>query len=209
MPCGIRRACRLALHQGGAIVVVGVLTAVAPTFAKELPQPSVSPEGAAAVRPWSVQGRVNQHLLRRVSTQLESLSAFQSADWSGRELTDHPLFGWLHRDVERGLEKTTRRALGQLLLEVTNLDRVANDTAARLTLGSADSPHGTHLDFGFHSGMPRVGLTHGVGRGTMRYAVSLDGNLGLTYSNARMGRFRIHAGVDSHERYALSGRFGF
>lgn len=169
----------------------------------DLPSRVASSRIDAAVLP--VPPRTYQErILRRVTVPLQVLSAVDSMATPGQELSDFMLFDKMNQDVVRGLDKATRRVIGEYLLEAADL-RPALDA---MNIGSKPG-RGFGYDVSFYHTLPKLELKHSAGRGEVELGLAMQGTVSLTYKLHREHPARIHASFDGEDRYQISCRIGF
>jgi hypothetical protein len=135
----------------------------------------------------------------------------------GEEWLEHLVWEQASADVQRDVERATRKALRDHLLENTKLSHVVASIERRARGGrdggaTAAAAPGTgparerriDWDLGFHSAIPEVEMRYRLPRGDVRLDVGLDGDVGLRYRHAAMGSTEVSADYDSDdETYRL------
>jgi hypothetical protein len=152
-------------------------------------------------------------LMSRVALPLESISAFQGASLLD-DRADHVMSRELSREVRRGLESTTRRALKDYLLQTTSVDQRLELWADRKRGGGgavAGAPRSRRVDFdaGFDGFAPEVEMRYAVPYGSFRMSVDAGGEVSLRYRVHEDSRAELGAGVDGDGAYNLGLRISF
>jgi len=157
-----------------------------------------------------------ERILPRVSMQLEAFSAFRHAE-PDRDIGDLLLHDEMTREVRRGVERATRRAVKDFLIHVTEVDRLVERLRRRgkALVDPAGGPGGpgrarnVRFDVGFHRLMPEVQMRYGVGHGDLRFSVDAEGSVSVQYRDVRMTRGSVVVGFDGDDTYRLNWNVGF
>ncbi len=147
-------------------------------------------------------------LVPRVSIELESLSAYRRIAQPGHQLQDHVLFDQLAANVRRDVERMTRKAVKNYLLEVINLDRGIDSIKTQIR-GEPAERSSMRFRLGFHSRLPVVGVSYDTGPGEMGLKVGADGAVGLHYRDSRMKQADFSASFDGEDRFEIRALLAF
>ncbi len=163
------------------------------------------PESRAKARTFRFDTRGLQW---RVSLELESLSAYRRIAQPGHQLQDHVLFDQLAANVRRDVERMTRKAVKNYLLEVINLDRGIDSIKTQIR-GEPAERSSMRFRLGFHSRLPVVGVSYDTGPGEMGLKVGADGAVGLHYRDSRMKQADFSASFDGEDRFEIRALLAF
>lgn len=152
---------------------------------------------------------------RRVAFELSSLDAMRVAVGPTQPVRDHVLYDDMVERVERGVEKATRRALGEYLLESTNMDDVIARFGRRSGVAShrtAGTPRGfgdrTDFNLRVYSGMPLLEMRYGLDQSMLRLRLSPTGSIGFDIGDRTMERTRLSFGFDGDDTFHVGCRIG-
>lgn len=227
----LRREVRIEGHWLWALIAILLLCG--PVGAGE---PRERPRGLAGLdRPEAESARTNgpaakaatgsrlapfarKNILPRVSMQLEALSAFRDAE-PDRDIREQMMFDEMSRDVRHSVERATKRAVKDFLMEVTEVDRLVErlrrrgkamvDPAGDGIPGRPGGGKKVRFDVGFHRLMPNVQMRYGVGPGTFRVNVDAEGAFGVQYQDYRVTHASIAAGFDGNDTYRIGLNVNF
>ena len=149
-----------------------------------------------------------QKLMPRVFVELESLSAYHRVVEPGHQLQDHVLFDQLAANVRRDVERMTRKAVKNYLMEVINLDRGIDSLKSRVR-GEPTGRRSMHFRLGFHSQLPVVGVKFDAGPGELGLKVGADGAVGLHYNAGPYNQADFSANFDGEDRFEIRARLAF
>jgi hypothetical protein len=145
----------------------------------------------------------------------------------GEEWREQLAWEQMSDEVQRDVERATRKAVRDHLLENTRLSDVVDSLERRAfrgrrqgdsqTMASGAGPSAQDLkerrvdwDLGFHSGVPEVEMRYRLDQGDVRVNVGLAGSADVRYRHAAMGRTEVSAGYDADDEiYSLVAIFGF
>jgi hypothetical protein len=194
-------------------------SALAPAAGTDLRSaiPQVPDEDLRPVARFAVEAR---GLLPRVSARLGSLGAWGDvamADqrFSGAAPFDDPQFDEMTRSIEHQVERATRRAVKDILLESFEFERRIDDLQGRALQADGASP-GTAparrrlgFDVGVHSGEPQVQMRYRLPAGVLKLRISTDRTVGLQFGGDRAGHARFSAGFDGDDTFHFAVRAAF
>jgi len=194
---------KLDLRQVGSMQVSAAL--VLPSGI-DLGSTSVTPR---ALRPES--NFIDALLLPRLSRQLEPMAPFQAVVAPTSVFVEHPLFQHVSDSTRLRAERGTRRALANLLLEVSSLDALVSSVQrkGRNSLGGA-AGNSMKFGVGVYHGLPRVELRYQAGLANLRFRVDAFGGAGIEVSHSKRSYSRCYVGYDNREHeYDVAYRFSF
>lgn len=137
--------------------------------------------------------------LRRLSSNLDRLGTASQLLYD-RVLPNRFSDEAMTPEVEKSVNRATRKTVKGLLLEVTDVaqrldsiqDRVRGDPLG----GEAGGPKGVHVRFGVSHLAPRLEIRYPTATGSMRFSVGALGQVGVDLTRARFSRAQIHGGYD-------------
>jgi hypothetical protein len=142
----------------------------------------------------------------------------------GEEWLEHLVWEQTSADVRRDVERATRKAVRDHLLENTRLSNVIASIERRARGDRAGAAQGVdagaparggrgdrlEFDLGFHSAIPEVEVQYRLERSDVRLDLSLSGSVGVRYRHVALGSTEVHAGYDNDDdSYRLLASFGF
>ena len=119
------------------------------------------------------------------------------------------LFDQLAASVRRDVERMTRKAVKNYLMEVINLDRGIDSVKMRVRGEPSERRSSMRFRLGFHSRLPVVGVRYDTGPGEMGLKVGADGAVGLHYRDSRMRQADFSASFDGEDRFEIRALLAF
>jgi hypothetical protein len=152
-------------------------------------------------------GANDARVLRRVSLELESLSAFRQSGQPGLSMLDDVLADELTDAVRSDLKRATRRAVKDYLLQASMADRWFETIRGRLartrSSGGVTRSSGLDLDVGFHRLLPELRLGLQTGGGSLRFRLGAEGAVGVNFRSGQRQRNEIRAEYDLEDGFSL------
>jgi hypothetical protein len=205
---GVSLAGDAATQRDGKARHASLLTLETPASSEE----EFRPLAGRGYRPGGALDFYHGHLVPRVARQLGSINEKKRYSKPVGELQDPARVVRMGRSARRKLERATRTAVEDYLLETTTLDSrlvFFNERLPSVERQTSVSSTGRlRFRVGFEQIRPKLELRYKVNRSIVKLNFGTGGSVRLDFTRKGMKRTRVNADWDG-DRYRLSCRFGF